>query len=108
MTLAELLRAVPPLRANGPVDVTIKNLRHDSREVQPGDLFFALPGSKTDGNRHAREALARGAAAVVSELEPPPPPATLPGTWVQVAVIAEAMASIYDAFFKHPSGAMRP
>ncbi|MEK7381881.1 MAG: UDP-N-acetylmuramoyl-L-alanyl-D-glutamate--2,6-diaminopimelate ligase [Elusimicrobiota bacterium] len=106
MTLAELLRAVPPLRANGPVDVTIKNLRHDSREVQPGDLFFALPGSKTDGNRHAREALARGAAAVVSELEPPPPPATLPGTWVQVAGVAEAMARLSDAFFKHPSGAM--
>lgn len=106
MTLAELLRAAPSLRESGPVDIPVKDLRHDSREVRPGDLFFAMPGSKTDGNRHAREALARGAVAVVSELEPPPPPATLPGTWVQVESVARTMASFSDAFFKHPSGAM--
>ena len=107
MTLAELLRAAPPLRASGPVDIPISELRHDSRDVQPGDLFFALPGAKTDGNRHARQALAQGAVAVVSELEPPPPPATLLGTWVKVENVALAMARLSDAFFKHPSGAMK-
>lgn len=106
MTLAELLRAAPPRRAVGRVDVPVTGLRHDSREVTPGDLFFALPGSKTDGNRHAREAVANGAVAVVSELEPPPPPALLPGTWVVVADAAEAMGRCADAFFGHPSGAM--
>jgi UDP-N-acetylmuramoyl-L-alanyl-D-glutamate--2,6-diaminopimelate ligase len=69
-------------------------------------LFVAMPGSKTDGNRHAREALSQGAVAVVSELEPPPPPATLPGAWIQVADAAEAMGRYADAFFRHPSGAM--
>ncbi|MFI5351176.1 MAG: UDP-N-acetylmuramoyl-L-alanyl-D-glutamate--2,6-diaminopimelate ligase [Elusimicrobiota bacterium] len=106
MILAELLRACPPRRTAGRVDVPVSGLRHDSREVGPGDLFFALPGSKTDGNRHAREALARGAVAVVSELEPPPPPATLPGAWIQVADAAEAMGRYADAYFRHPSGAM--
>ena len=106
MILAELLRAYPPRRATGPVNVPVSGLRHDSREVEPGDLFFALPGSKTDGNRHAREALAKGAVAVVSELEPPPPPATIAGAWVQVADAAEAMARYSDAFFKRPSAAM--
>ena len=106
MVLAELLRAYPPTRTAGRVDIPVTGLRHDSREVGSGDLFFALPGSKTDGNRHAREALSRGAVAVVSELEPPPPPATLPGAWIQVDDAAEAMGRYSDVFFRHPSGAM--
>lgn len=107
MTLAELLRAGAGGDARGPVDLPIKGMRHDSRQVQPGDLFFALPGSKTDGNRHAREALERGAVAVVSELDPPPPPAVVSGTWVKVADSAEAMARMSDLFFRRPSAAMK-
>jgi UDP-N-acetylmuramoyl-L-alanyl-D-glutamate--2,6-diaminopimelate ligase len=106
MILAELLRACPPMRTAGRTDVPVTGLRHDSREVVPGDLFFALPGSKTDGNRHIRDALANGAVGVVSELEPPPPPATMPGAWIQAADAAEAMGRYADAFFAHPSGAM--
>ena len=106
MTLAELLRAYPPRRTLGRVDVNVADLGHDSRTINPGELFFALHGSKTDGNRHAREALARGAIGVVSELEPPPPPAVMSGTWVQVDDAAEGMSRYADAFFGHPSGAM--
>ncbi len=106
MTLAELLRAAATRRVAGSVDLPISGLRHDSREIAAGDLFFAMPGAKTDGNRHAKQALEHGAVAVVSELEPPPPPAVMKGTWVQVEDIAEAMAGISDAFYGHPSGAM--
>ena len=49
----------------------------DSRKVEGGELFFALPGERTDGHRHLGDALARGAAAVVvhqpvdsAEIEP--------------------------------------
>lgn len=106
MTLAELLRAVAAKRVAGSVELPISGLHHDSREVAPGDLFFAMPGAKTDGNRHARQAFENGAVAVVSELEPPPPPAVMKGTWIQVSDIAEAMAGISDLFYGHPSGAM--
>jgi UDP-N-acetylmuramoyl-tripeptide--D-alanyl-D-alanine ligase len=37
----------------------------DSREVQPGDLFFALPGDTADGHAYVGDALARGAVAAV-------------------------------------------
>lgn len=37
----------------------------DSRQVQPGNLFFALKGEKTDGHAFLKEAAAAGAAAVV-------------------------------------------
>ena len=45
------------LRVTGVVD--------DSRDVMPGNLFAALPGSKTDGTEYIREALNRGAAALL-------------------------------------------
>jgi UDP-N-acetylmuramoyl-L-alanyl-D-glutamate--2,6-diaminopimelate ligase len=106
MILAELLRACAPVRTSGRADVPVTGLNHDSRSVSPGDLFFAMPGSKTDGNRHAREALSRGAVGIVSELEPPPPPAAVSGAWIQVADAAEAMARYADAFFDHPSRSM--
>lgn len=106
MTLAELLRAAPTRRVAGPVDMPIAGLRHDSREVVAGDLFFAMPGARTDGNRHAKQAFDNGALAIVSELDPPPPPAVMKGTWVQVADAAEAMARISDSYYGHPSRAM--
>jgi UDP-N-acetylmuramoyl-L-alanyl-D-glutamate--2,6-diaminopimelate ligase len=37
----------------------------DSRKVQPGNLFAALAGSKTDGARFVKDAVARGAVAVL-------------------------------------------
>ena len=42
----------------------------DSRVVKPGDLFFALAGSKTDGARFIDAAVAAGAVAVVGDHAP--------------------------------------
>lgn len=42
----------------------------DSRQVTPGDLFVALPGTHTDGARFGGEALARGALAVLTSAAP--------------------------------------
>lgn len=47
-------------------DVTISGIAYDSRKVTRGDLFFALPGEKTDGAKFAAQAVANGAAAVVT------------------------------------------
>ena len=45
----------------------VGGIAFDSRKVEPGDVFFALAGAKDDGLRHAGEAVARGAAAIVAE-----------------------------------------
>ena len=41
----------------------------DSRSVQPGEIFFALTGTRTDGHCHVAEALAKGAQAAVVHRE---------------------------------------
>jgi UDP-N-acetylmuramoyl-L-alanyl-D-glutamate--2,6-diaminopimelate ligase len=79
-------------------------LQHDSRRVASGDLFFALPGSHSDGNKFITEALTRGAIAIVSEQ--PAPTSTIPVTWIQVDDIAAALGLFADNFFGHPSHAM--
>lgn len=46
-------------------DFTVSGVEIDSRDVQPGDLFFALKGEAMDGHRFVEMAFAKGAAAVV-------------------------------------------
>ncbi|PPR74515.1 MAG: UDP-N-acetylmuramoyl-L-alanyl-D-glutamate--2,6-diaminopimelate ligase, partial [Alphaproteobacteria bacterium MarineAlpha3_Bin4] len=47
------------------IDTEITGLTCDSRRVEPGFLFAALPGSQADGRSFIPEALARGASAVL-------------------------------------------
>jgi UDP-N-acetylmuramoyl-L-alanyl-D-glutamate--2,6-diaminopimelate ligase len=47
--------------------VKVSGLAVDSRAVKPGDLFFALAGSKTDGSRFIESAIAAGAVAIAGE-----------------------------------------
>jgi UDP-N-acetylmuramoyl-L-alanyl-D-glutamate--2,6-diaminopimelate ligase len=58
MTLRELL-------GEGPADVRITGLAFDNRQVEPGTLFFCVPGFTRDGHDFAPDAVARGAAALV-------------------------------------------
>ena len=48
----------------------VTGLAVDSRAVKPGDLFFALAGSKTDGARFIDAAVASGAVAVAGDHPP--------------------------------------
>jgi UDP-N-acetylmuramoyl-L-alanyl-D-glutamate--2,6-diaminopimelate ligase len=50
---------------SGPAGVT--GITHDSRAVQPGDLYAALPGSRVHGARFCPQAAAAGAAAVLTD-----------------------------------------
>jgi UDP-N-acetylmuramoyl-L-alanyl-D-glutamate--2,6-diaminopimelate ligase len=66
MKLHELLGPevdVPPAHA----DPEIAGLTADSRQVRPGWLFAALPGSKADGARFIADAAANGAAAILAK-----------------------------------------
>ena len=62
-----LLEALTDKTVLGTMPATLSGVAYDSRRVEPGELFVAVPGLKQDGRRFVEQALARGAAAVVVE-----------------------------------------
>jgi len=50
-----------------PADLIVTGLQLDSRQVKPGDLFFAVPGDSTDGRKYISQAIEQGAIGVLSE-----------------------------------------
>lgn len=77
----------------------VEGLAWDSRKVKPGDLFFALPGTKTDGHRFIAEAVRKGAVAVVGQR----PISGLSVPYVQVENVRATMARAACAFYAHPT-----
>lgn len=68
----------------------IKGIGADSREVTQDAVFFAVPGTKADGLAFVREAVERGAAAVVAERDPDFP--IIPAAFIKVADVRAALA----------------
>jgi UDP-N-acetylmuramoyl-L-alanyl-D-glutamate--2,6-diaminopimelate ligase len=87
---AELVHGEPTLPIGG--------VTQDTRRLQPGDLFVAIPGFDRDGLEFVPEALARGAAAIAAEEQP-----TQPGPFVRIANARRALADLAAAFYGHPS-----
>ncbi|MGO9288085.1 MAG: UDP-N-acetylmuramoyl-L-alanyl-D-glutamate--2,6-diaminopimelate ligase [Polyangia bacterium] len=68
LRLSDLLQGISGTRiTTGDGQVLICEVRDDSRLVQPGDLFIAVPGTRLDGRRFIDEAKAKGAAAILTE-----------------------------------------
>jgi UDP-N-acetylmuramoyl-tripeptide--D-alanyl-D-alanine ligase len=66
ITLADViegLAGIRPERLNEPISKVVI----DSRQVEPGALFIALKGERSDGHDYVADALARGAVAAIVE-----------------------------------------
>lgn len=57
------------LALHGDSSARFGSVCHDSRDVEPGALFFALPGALGHGARYVDEAIRRGATAVLTDLD---------------------------------------
>ncbi|MFF8618249.1 UDP-N-acetylmuramoyl-tripeptide--D-alanyl-D-alanine ligase [Streptomyces sp. NPDC015350] len=68
MTLTEIARAVGGELADvpDPCAVVDQGAAFDSRQVEPGGLFVALPGTRSDGHAFAAAAVEQGAVAVLA------------------------------------------
>jgi UDP-N-acetylmuramoyl-L-alanyl-D-glutamate--2,6-diaminopimelate ligase len=79
MRLAELLTLLSGAELRGSGDVRVTGITLDSRQVQPGAIFAALPGEQHHGLEYLDEAIAAGAAAILTD-RPPPSEIDLP--WI--------------------------
>ena len=82
-------------------ELDITSIAWDTRRMEKGALFFALPGARDDGARYIDQALAQGAAAVVcAEGESQDP------RCIFVEDPRKALAQASAAWFGHPGDQM--
>jgi UDP-N-acetylmuramoyl-L-alanyl-D-glutamate--2,6-diaminopimelate ligase len=98
--LAALLSEHSP-RLVGPGATRVLGVRQDSRRVEPGELFVARRGQATRGAEFARQAQARGAAALLLERGESLPDVDLPR--LEVADLKLALARAAEAVYGYPS-----
>ncbi len=96
--LGELARELEGAVVYGDPAVRVRDVRHDSRDVTPGDLFVVRKGARDDGARYVPEALDRGAAALVSAT-----PIEAPVPVVVVADVDRALAWMSSHVWAHPT-----
>ncbi len=65
LALSELVTRGLAREVLGDAGVRVRGIRHDSRRVEPGDLFVAIDGEQKHGSEYVPQALARGATAVL-------------------------------------------
>jgi UDP-N-acetylmuramoyl-L-alanyl-D-glutamate--2,6-diaminopimelate ligase len=104
MRLDHLLQSAQiGFRSTAPHDLVVTDVCDDSRRASPGCLFIARPGPTEDGSKYVADAIARGAAVVVSQ-------AALTDVAVPIVVVSDivkATARIASAFYGHPARSLR-
>ncbi|MFN2328583.1 MAG: UDP-N-acetylmuramoyl-L-alanyl-D-glutamate--2,6-diaminopimelate ligase [Chromatocurvus sp.] len=87
--------------------ISVTGINSDSRQINPGDLFFALPGDRYDGRHFIRQAVSRGAVAVVAEptIAPEDFPADVPV--IEKSGLQQQLGHIAARFFGEPSRHLR-
>jgi len=99
MTFQQLLQGAEVLSQSGNPGVT--GVEYDSRRVRPGNVFVAMKGETSDGNRFIDKAIAAGALAVVTDSAAESP---RPGVaWAQVPHGRRALARLSANFYKRPA-----
>lgn len=86
----------------GDLDVDVRTVTHDSRQVAPGTLFCCVPGAAFDGHDFAAGAVGAGAVALLCER-----PLDLDIPQLIVPSVREAMGPVAAAALGFPSDALR-
>lgn len=103
MRLRELLQPLISYELEGNRDVDVVGIEADSRRVEPGFLFVAVPGFTVDGHDFAQQAVDKGAVALLVERRLPAldvPQVVVPNTLFASAILA-------DVLYRHPSQHLR-
>ena len=98
MKLKDLLRGLTPLEVHADLEQDITGISYDSRQVQPGGLFVAIPGFAADGHRFIPMAREKGAAVVFCQERPQGP-----GSYVLLPDTREALALASANWFGRPA-----
>lgn len=66
MELKKVLAGLEGLKLKGSLDIDIKNLDSDSRNICEGDMFVAIKGFNVDGHDYIKDAISKGAKVILA------------------------------------------
>ena len=101
MKLIELLKNVEVLNTFGNTEVEITGVNIDSRRIETGHLFVAIPGTQTDGHKFIPKAIELGAAAILCEQMPEEQVEGV--TYIVVESTENIVGTVATNFFGDPS-----
>jgi UDP-N-acetylmuramoyl-tripeptide--D-alanyl-D-alanine ligase len=101
LTLKEVAEITGGRLADADPDAVVTGVAADSRAVRPGELFVALPGSRTDGSLFAAAAAEAGAVATLAQEG-----TVFAGPRVEVADPLAALAAIGGAVRERSAAAV--
>ena len=99
MTFQEILDGAEVLSQSG--NPGISGVEYDSRRISKGDVFLAMRGETSDGNRFIDKAIAAGAAAVVTDSQAETPRDGV--AWAVVPHGRRALARLSANLYRHPA-----
>ena len=86
-------------------DPEVFGVRHDSRAVEPGELFVTWSGARFDGRLFAGQAIERGAVAVLTD-RPRPAEAQQDVPWLTAADPRALLGDLAAPIYGHPDRAL--
>ena len=101
MKLEELISIIPDAKVTGNFDVEVTGIHADSRKIEPGFLFVAVPGTLSDGHQYINKAIENGAKTVVCQILPEEKFPEI--TYIQVEDSADALGKLASMFNGEPS-----
>ena len=101
MKLIELLKNVEVLNTFGNTEVEITGVNIDSRRIEKGHLFVAIPGTQTDGHKYIPKAIELGATAILCEQMPEEQVEGV--TYIVVESTENIVGTVATNFFGDPS-----
>ncbi len=104
MQLTQVMKNCPILQVHGNMDLDVTGLHYDSRQIRPGDVFFALRGVVNDGHGFISSAIAGGARVVFCEEQNESSELV---TTVLVDNARQAMAAAAAEFYGNPTQEMK-
>lgn len=105
LTLADLLPGLP--LSERAASCAVSGLVLDSRRLQPGDVFVAIPGHAQDGRTFIQQAIDAGAAAVLSHTDDAYSEQDAPVPYLCVPQLAAQLGVIAGRFWQEPSRGLR-
>ncbi len=102
--LSELALLIPDTKILG-ADVEISGIEHDSRKVEPKNLFVCMEGAHVDGHNFIPQATAKGAVAILTTRKNFKPLENI--SVLVVPDMLNALAGIVPYFYDYPARQMR-